>query len=71
MGQPPPISLGEALPDEIKRVIDLMVEYARLGPAGHIGLSLMRIQVFLALEAYKTQDLVLMMRVYEELKGFE
>jgi hypothetical protein len=63
-----PMTLGEALPDEILRNVDLAIEYARLGAPGHIGCNLIRNDIAVALEAYRTDNVVLMLQAYQKLR---
>ena len=64
-------SLGELLPEEIKRVLDLRDLYVELGPPGMIGAALMRAAIHRALDAYKSGDVVEMLHAYQDLKGCE
>lgn len=62
-------SLGVALPEEIKRNVELVVEYARIGPNGRIGERLILNDINNALDAIAEQDVVKMLQCYEALKG--
>lgn len=61
-------SLGVALPEEIKRNVELVVEYARIGSAGRIGEGLILNDIYNALDALAEQDVVKMLQCYETLK---
>lgn len=61
-------SLGDALPQEIDRCVELLVQYASIGPQGRIGVTMIRAAISKALTAIAEQDLVEMIRAYEELK---
>lgn len=65
-------SLGEELPKEMTRVRDeLIPQYLTIGPAGTFAVTLMRQALDRAQRALAEGDLVEMIRVYEELKGFK
>ncbi len=64
-------SLGEALPREMARVRDeVMPPYQDIGPAGVPALMMMRHALDQAAKALAEGDVVLMMRMYQELKEF-
>lgn len=64
-------SLGEALPQEIKRVQALREQYLAIGPSGLIGATLMGMVLSDALNALSSGDLVEMIAAYQDLRGFE
>lgn len=63
-------SLGEALPSEIERVQELIKQYESV-PMGHIAASMMKADVKKAHDAMINGDIVGMVAVYAELKGYE
>lgn len=63
-----PISLGEALPLEIARCQDLLVEYAAIGPAGNFGSMMIKRDIAAAHKAMIEGDLPGMIRAYNALK---
>ena len=64
-------SLGEALPKEMARVRDqVMPPYQAIGPSGLLALTLMRRDLDDAAKAMAEGDVVEMIRVYQELKGW-
>lgn len=63
-------SLGEALPREIERVQELIKEYESV-PMGHIAASMMKADIKKAHDAMISGDIVGMVRLYAELKGYE
>lgn len=65
-------TLGEALPREMARVRDeVMPPYLEIGAPGFFALAMMRQSLDAAAKAMAEGDVVAMLRVYEELKGFE
>lgn len=65
-------SLGEALPREMARVRDELIPmYQSIGPAGSFGIIFMRKALDEAAKALAEQDVVAMIRVYQELKDFK
>jgi hypothetical protein len=65
-------SLGEALPREMARVRDELIPmYQSIGVAGSFAIILMRKALDEAAKALAEVDVVAMIRVYQELKGFE
>jgi hypothetical protein len=63
-------TLGEALPHEIERVQELLKEYESI-PTGIFAATLMKQAIRKAHDVMMSGDLVGMIAVYEELKGFE
>jgi hypothetical protein len=61
-------TLGDALPEEIKRCQDLLVEYAAIGPNGRFGSAMIKSKIDLALTAMAQGDLVAMLRAHNDLK---
>jgi hypothetical protein len=65
-------TLGDALPREMKRVRDeLIPAYQAVGPGGNFAIAMMRNSLDRAAKALAEDDLVLMLRAYQELKEFE
>jgi hypothetical protein len=65
------LSLAEGLPEEIKRVSELRDEYLKLpGNVGLIVSALMKASIDNAIRVQASGDVIGMMRVYEDLKGF-
>lgn len=63
-------SLGEALPREMTRVRGLIPIYQSIGPAGGFAIAMMNRSLDDAQRALAEGDVVAMIRVYEDLKGF-
>jgi hypothetical protein len=63
-------TLGDALPEEIKRVQELRELYLTLGPVGQFGAMLMQNSIDEAMKAMIEGDLGKMIVAYEDLKGF-
>lgn len=61
-------SLGEALPAEIDRNIDLVVEYSRIQQGTMVAAGI-RLQIAAALKALAEQDVLAMIDVYQRLKA--
>ena len=64
-------SLGDALPNEIERVQNLIPIYESIGPAGGFAIAMMKRDLMAASEAMIGGDLVGMLRAYESLKGYK
>lgn len=65
-------TLGEALPEEMARVRDeVLPAYIEIGPAGSIAATLMRRDLDIATRAIMNGDVVAMMAIYKELKGWQ
>lgn len=65
------MSLGEALPAEMARVRDrVMPLYVEAGPPGRFALAMMRASLDAAAKALAEGDVVKMIAVYEDLKGY-
>jgi len=65
-------TLGDALPREIARVRDeVLPVYLEIGPPGRFAVAMMRVVLNQASKAMIKGDVVEMIRVYEELKGFK
>jgi hypothetical protein len=63
-------TLADALPREIERVQELIPLYKSV-PMGFIAASLMQQSIKQAHAAMMAGDLVAMLRVYNDLKGYE
>ena len=63
------MTLGEALPIEINRCLDLLLDYMRIGPNGAIGATHLRSQIKHALTVLGRQDPIEMLRSYHALKS--
>jgi hypothetical protein len=63
-------SLGEALPQEIERVQDIIREYENT-PNGHFAAAFMRQDIKKAHEAMISGDIVGMLAAYQALKEYE
>jgi hypothetical protein len=64
-------TLGDALPREMTRIRDEIIPaYIAVGMPGAFALAMMRRDLDLAAKALAEGDVVAMMRVYEELKGY-
>lgn len=61
--------LAYALPREIERCQQLLVEYAQVGPAGTFASMMIRADIAAAHKAMMEGDVVAMLRAYEALKG--
>lgn len=65
-------SLGEELPNEMQRVTGLLQVYSSLpNGAGNFAAVIMRQTLDRATRALASGDVIQMIRVYEELKGFK
>lgn len=64
------LSLAEALPLEIHRVQDMIPEYESV-PFGSIAAQLMKTDIEKAHKAMMEQDVVAMIEVYNDLKGYK
>ena len=62
-------TLGDALPEEIKRCQELLADYAALGPVGAFGHAAIKNEISKALKAMAEGDCVAMLRAHEALKG--
>lgn len=62
-------SLGEALPDEIARVREILGQYRSIGVAGRLGAALIERDLDQAVRALAEGDVVAMARAYAKLKG--
>lgn len=65
----PQQTLADALPEEIQRCQQLLVEYAAIGPAGAFASMMIRADIAAAHKAMMDGDVVEMIRAYEALKG--
>ena len=64
-------SLGTALPAEMARVRDeVLPSYLEIGPSGMFAATMMRAALDEAAKALAEGDVVAMIRVYEDLKGY-
>ena len=69
---PDGMTMGDALPKEIARVRDdVLPVYLEIGMAGIPAATLMRASLDRASEAMISGDVVAMIRVYEDLKGYQ
>lgn len=50
---------------------EVMPAYITIGPAGHLALTLMRVELDRATKALAEGDIIGMLRAYESLKGFD
>lgn len=64
-------SLGEALPEEIQRVMDIRDIYLNTGTAGAFASALMKRSIDRASKAMVSGDVIEMLRCYEDLKSYE
>lgn len=64
-----PMTLAQALPREIERVQELLPLYDAI-PTGIFAATMMRNSIKIAHEAMMNGDVVEMLRVYEDLKGY-
>lgn len=62
-------TLADALPREIERVQELIPIYESV-PMGHIAASLMRASIRAAHSAMMAGDVVAMIQVFKDLKGY-
>lgn len=65
----PQQTLADALPKEIERCQQLLVDYAAIGPAGAFASVMIRADIAAAHKAMMDGDVVEMIRAYEALKG--
>jgi hypothetical protein len=63
-------TLGDALPEEIKRVTGLIPIYVECGPAANIALALMRASLDRATKALASGDIADMMECLVDLQGY-
>jgi hypothetical protein len=65
-------TLGEALPEEIKRVQEIIIEYRSIPKgAGNIAATFMQHDVDMAVKSLEEGNVVDMLYYYQELKGWE
>lgn len=65
-------SLGEALPEEMARVRDVvMPAYQEIGASGIFALAFMRGSLDLAAKALAEGDVIEMIRIYKELQEYK
>ena len=64
-------TLGTALPEEIARCQELLIQYAFIGPAGNFGAAMIRAGIAAAHKAMMEGDTVAMLRAYQELKDWK
>lgn len=65
-------TLGEELPNEIDRVVGLIVIYASLPKgAGILAIEMMRAELRIALKAMAEGDVIAMLKAYHALKAWE
>lgn len=62
-------TLADALPKEIERCQELLMQYAAIGPVGTFGATMIRREIDAAHKAMMEGDVVAMIRAYEALKG--
>jgi hypothetical protein len=65
----PQQTLAYALPKEIERCQQLLVDYAQIGSAGAFASMMIRADIAAAHKAMMGGDVVEMLRAYEALKG--
>jgi hypothetical protein len=63
-------NLAEALPNEQRRVRELIPLYEAIGPAGSFAISMIKDALRRAEIASASGDVIAMLRSFEELKGF-
>lgn len=63
-------TLGDALPDEIQRVTDLIPIYVSCGPVAGIALAMMRASLDRATRALASGDVGEMMESLVDLQGY-
>jgi hypothetical protein len=64
-------TLGDALPREMSRVRDhVLPAYVDIGEAGRFAATMIRNTLDVATKALAEGDVVMMLRAYQELKGF-
>jgi len=64
-------SLGDAYPKEQARLRELLTEYEAIGPVGAFGLAVIKDVLRRADEAAISGDLVVMIRLYHEMKEYQ
>lgn len=64
-------ALGDALPREMARVRDEVIPIYDSVPMGHLAAGMMRQSLDLATKALAEGDVIAMLRVFEDLKGYE
>lgn len=64
-------TLGDALPKEIQRCQELLVDYESIGPAGAFGVGFIRAHIATALKAIAEGDVVAMLQSYNALKEMQ
>jgi hypothetical protein len=64
-------SLGEALPEEIARVSEIIKMYESIGPPGMFAAAMMKGSIKMAVSALANGDVVAMIRCYQDLKQYE
>ena len=62
-------TLGDALPREIARCQELLIDYASIGPAGNFGVMMIRQDIAAGVKALAEGDVIAMLKAYEALKG--
>jgi hypothetical protein len=62
-------TLGHALPREIERCQELLVQYAAIGPVGQFGTMMIKRDIAAAHKAMMEGDVIDMIRAYEALKN--
>lgn len=63
-------TLGDALPDEIARVTEILGYYRELGPVGMFGATMIRMSLDRATRALASGDVIEMLKCLEDLKGY-
>lgn len=61
-------NLAEALPEEIRRCLELVEVYRKIGPIGEFGRKMIQSYIDAAIKASAEHDTVGMLRAYNELK---
>lgn len=62
-------TLGDALPDEIKRVTNLIPIYVECGPAAAFAVAMMKVSLDRAIRALAEGDVIEMMESLADLRG--
>lgn len=63
-------TLGDALPDEIARVTEILGYYQEIGPAGMFGAMMIKASLQRATRALAEGDVIAMLQCLEDLKGY-
>lgn len=63
-------TLGDALPEEIKRVTEILGHYQAIGPAGMFGAMMIKASLQRATRALAEGDALAMIQCLEDLKEY-